>query len=273
MPQAILVQLDIVWEAAEANRRRIASLLEDLDIAPGALIVLPEMCTAGFSMNVAAIAQGPGGDNAAFFAGLAQQYQSWVLAGLVHRDAKGSGLNQAVAFDPSGREVARYTKMYPFTFAGESEHFTRGAGIVTFDWQGLTVAPFICFDLRFPEVFRAAAWEGVDVFTVIANFPTARHEQWACLTRARAIENQAYVLAVNRAGDDPNVAYQGGSRAIDPMGKVTGEGGDTENILTCDVDPSYLRTCRERFPVLRDMRGAFIAPGRANPESTTNPDK
>jgi predicted amidohydrolase len=262
MPQVALVQLDTAWESPAENRQRIAALLDTARIDRGALIVLPEMCTGGFSMNVPAIAEGPEHANERFFASLAQQYESWVLAGVVNQTREGWGLNQAVAFDPTGAEVARYTKMYPFTFAGESDYYQHGEGIVTFDWHGLTVSPFICFDVRFAEVFRAAAWDGVDAIPIIANFPAARHDQWHCLTQARAIENQAYVLAVNRAGADPNVAYAGGTRLIDPMGKILADAGENETLLVGEVDADWLARCRQRFPVLRDMRGQFIAPAR-----------
>lgn len=259
MPQAVLVQLDTTWEAPATNRERIAALLGETAIEPGALIVLPEMCTAGFTMDVRAAAESGNGENERFFAGLARRYESWLLAGLVRADEQGRGVNQAVAFNPSGDVVARYTKLFPFTYAGESDHYQRGDRLVTFDWQGLVVAPFICFDVRFPEVFRAAAMAGADVFPILANFPAPRHEHWRCLSRARAIENQAYVLAVNRAGSDPNVHYRGASCVIDPWGERLIEADESETVLTQAVDPARLEDCRARFPVRSEMRAAFIA--------------
>jgi len=268
MPQAILVQLDTAWEDGPTNRRRIREQLGRVTVEPGSMIVLPEMSTSGFSMNVRAIAEDDDRANERFFSELAREHESWLLAGIVRVDERGHGLNQAVAFDPAGEVAARYTKLFPFTYAGESDHYQRGEEIVTFVWHGMIVAPFICFDVRFPEVFRGAAAAGADVFPVIANFPAARQAHWTCLTRARAIENQAYVLAVNRAGRDPNVAYAGGSCVIDPWGETVSEAESQECALVADINPEVIRACRERFPVLADMRGEFIAaPGAAGDRS------
>ena len=133
--------------------------------------------------------------------------------------ARRRGRNEAVAFGPDGSETARYCKLHPFSYAGETDHYAPGAEVVTFDWEGITVAPLICYDLRFPEAFRAAVRKGAELYAVIANWPEPREQHWAALLDARAIENQAYVLGVNRVGSDPNTAYAGRSRIIDPRGR------------------------------------------------------
>jgi len=268
MPEAVLVQHEPAWEDGPTNRDRLAHLLAETQIAPGSLIVLPEMFAVGFSMNVPAIHEGEQAPNEAFLAELGHRYESWVIGGLVRRDATGRGLNQALAVAPDGTPLARYTKMFPFTFAGESDHYAPGHEVFTFYWQNLCVAPFICFDLRFPEIFRAAGRVPADVLAVIANFPTPRLNHWQCLTQARAIENQAYTLAVNRAGRDPNVAYPGRSRVIDPGGQLVAEAGPRQQVLKVAVDPARLADCRRRFPVLADIRPNLVPPPQTDLRQT-----
>ena len=258
MSSLVAVQWDIAWEDAKANRRRVRELLDASDVPAGSLIVLPEMFAAGFSMHVRAIAEAPDRPNERFLADLARAKRSHVLGGVVHQAASGRGLNQAVAFDPKGAEVARHTKLFPFTHAGESDHYEPGRAITSFDWQGMTVAPFICFDLRFPEVFRLAAWRGAELMLVVANFPAPRAEHWTTLTRARAIENQAYVAAVNRIGRDPNTHYPGLSRVIDPWGDLVRDAGGDEAVLIERIDRAHLADCRSRFNVLGDMRAEWL---------------
>jgi len=252
------LQWDVAWEDGEANRACVRELLSAVAVPAGSLIVLPEMFAVGFSMNVEAVAEPPEAPNERFLAELARETRSHVLGGVVHHGDDGRGLNQAVAFDPDGGEVARYTKLFPFTYAGESDHYQPGRSVTAFEWQGLTVAPFICFDLRFPEVFRLAAWRGADVLAVLANFPASRSKHWAALTQARAIENQAYVVAVNRTGHDPNVSYPGLSRVVDPWGEVTAEADDAETVLVEHLDRDHLESCRQRFNVLGDMRAEWM---------------
>jgi len=126
--------------------------------------------------------------------------------------------------------------------------------VVTFDWRGARVSPFICYDLRFPEVFRAATRRGAQVLVVIANWPATRVEHWVTLLRARAIENQAYVAGVNRCGNDPKLAYPGRSVIVGPWGEVMADAGDGEGVAWADLDFAALESYRREFPVLRDIR-------------------
>src|SRR5581483_11109551 len=190
-------QFDIAWEDKPANFARVRSLLETRRPLAGELVLLPEMFATGFSMNVAQIAEPEGGPTETFLRETARELQIDLLGGFVRRE-QGRGSNQAVCYDPQGRELARYRKLHPFTFGGESDHYAPGTQIVTFDWHGVRVSPFICYDLRFPEVFRAAMAQGAELLAVIANWPEAREAHWITLLRARAIENQAYVAGVNR---------------------------------------------------------------------------
>ena len=119
---------------------------------------------------------------------------------------------------------------------------------------GARIAPFICYDLRFPEVFRASARKGAEILIVIASWPQARHEHWLTLLRARAIENQAYMIGVNRCGADPDHIYAGGSQIIDPGGRILADAEDRETALAWQLDLQYLRDYRTQLPFLNDMR-------------------
>lgn len=247
------VQLDTVWEDKAANHARLAAKLAADPPAPGTLVVLPEMWATGFSMNVAEITERSDAETEAFQAAQAGLYRIGLLGGVVTTGADGRGRNEAVFFGMDGEEAARYTKMHPFSYGGETRHYGRGSDVILFEWQGLAVAPFICYDLRFPEAFRRAARIGAEVFCVIANWPQAREDHWVTLLKARAIENQAYVVGVNRCGDDPNLHYGGRSLIFGPRGEVLADGGTEEGMLSARLDRDALRTYRREFPALDDI--------------------
>jgi predicted amidohydrolase len=190
-----------------------------------------------------------------FLKRLSRQHAAYALGGLAAPAPGGRARNQLAVTSPAGEIVAIYTKLHPFTLGGEREHFLPGERVVAFTWHDFTVAPFICYDLRFPEAFRAAIKRHcADLFIVIANWPIARVEHWIALLRARAIENQAYVLGVNRCGRDPHLLYPGRSMLIDPMGVIRADAGDQPGILTAQVDPKVVADVRNRLPFLKDMR-------------------
>jgi omega-amidase len=254
------VQLDSVWEDKTATFDRVRRLLESSKPEPGSLLVLPEMFSTGFSMNVAGIQEGSKRLAEQFLESLARELNIFVLGGAVNLGPDGRGRNQAVAYSPQGREIVRYNKMHPFSLGSETKHYTAGDRTTHFDWQGMIVAPFICYDLRFPELFRAAVkpskpgHPSAQLFAVIASWPFPRDTHWITLLQARAIENQAYVIGVNRCGKDPNHTYPGRSLIIDPHGKILADAGNTEKIFTADVDPQIVQNWRRDFPALADMR-------------------
>lgn len=252
--QVILCQLDIVWEDKQANIEKVRQLLADQQIHPGAMIVLPEMFATGFSMNLSVTAEPDDRPTEQFLQQMAVEHQSYIVAGVVNRDASGLGRNEAVVFDPEGAELTRYAKMYPMTIAGEAQCHVPGQEVVTFTRGHWSIAPLICYDLRFPEVFRDAVQRGTQLFVVIANFPALRQDHWVTLLRARAIENQAYVVGVNRCGRDPHHSYAGGSMVVDPRGQVLADLGDAEGAMGVEVHLQLLQQYRQEFPALGDMR-------------------
>lgn len=247
-----LCQLDLAWHDRPANHAAALRMLDAAKPATGDLVVLPEMFPVGFSMDVAAIADRDG-VTARFVRRLAKDFAVTVIAGNVIRPDD-FGRNEALVAGPDGTLLATYHKLHPFRFAGEHNHYRGGDGVVTFDWQGVTVSPLICYDLRFPEVFRLATKAGAEVLVVIANWPTARVAHWLALLTARAIENQAYVVGVNRVGHDPKNAYPGRSVVIDPRGNTLLDAGDQTGCFACAIDPAVVRDYRAAFPALADIR-------------------
>jgi predicted amidohydrolase len=249
------VQLDVRWEDRRANHARVRELLEPVDLAAGTLVVLPEMFDVGFSMKTEVTDPGEQSASEAFCRQLARDRNVAVLAGVVARAGAERLANEAVVFSPGGEELARYRKQHPFTPPGEHVHYPAGRGHVIFEWQGVRIAPFICYDLRFPELFRPAAKAGAELIVVIASWPDPRSEHWVRLLSARAIENQAFVLGVNRCGSDPFFGFDGRSCLFDPHGREVFHADARPQVLKAEIDVGEARRWREQFPALRDMSG------------------
>lgn len=248
------LQWSLEWEDKAANFARVEELTSAAEPAPGSLVVLPEMFATGFSMNVAEIAEAEEGETLAFLSALARRHSVNVLAGVVRAGPGGRGYNEAVVVDPQGRPAGCYRKMHPFNFVREGDFYDAGSAPMLWRAEGVVTAPFICYDLRFPEIFRLAASAGAELFVVIANWPSSRVEHWRLLLRARAIENQAYVFGLNRCGSDPKLEYPGATMLVDPQGTIVAELGANEGWLKSQIDGETVRRCREEFPFLRDLR-------------------
>ncbi len=243
--------MDIAWEDVAENHRSALRLLTEAKEHGARLGVLPEMFCTGFSMDSARIAQPVAGPSETFLRSTATALDLWIIASIPERGSP-SPRNMAIVAAPDGR-VTRYAKIHPFSFAGEDRHYAAGDRVVTIDIESVRVTPFICYDLRFPEPFRTAATE-TDAYVVVANWPDQRREHWRTLLRARAIENQAYVVGVNRVGEGDGLHYAGDSAAIAPLGETLVEGDDKERVLFCEIDPAAVQKLRTRFPALNDRR-------------------
>lgn len=245
------VQLDVVWEDPEANFERVRQLLGRTPPPPGSLILLPEMFSTGFSFNQTATHPGTPSRVESFLQSLAQSTLCAVLGGGIGLGS-GRARNEAVAFGPDGTLLARYAKIHPFGLCQEGDHYGGGGEVVTFDWGGFRIAPLICYDLRFPEVFRTAVDQGATLLAVIALWPARRASHWTTLLQARAIENQAYVVGVNRVGVDPIGSYSGRSCVVHPQGIIIADAGESEGILNASLDRTAVDRWREEFPALKD---------------------
>lgn len=252
------LQFDVEWLDPRQNLAEVRRLVSQAQPPAGSLVVLPELCAVGFCMDAAATTRAQDETQDAL-AALAKQWGVFICAGVAAASPNGKPENQAVLFDPAGEMALRYGKRHLFTLAGEHEAYAPGPAVTVAPVGEFTLAPAICYDLRFPEQFRQAVTMGANVMAVLANWPTVRKSHWRALLIARAIENQAYVIGVNRCGEDPNAAYAGGSIVIDPQGEILAEAGDATEILAADLDIKSLHALRAEFPVLDDRRNDELA--------------
>jgi len=246
------IQHDICWEDAPATRERVTPLIAQAASAGARLIALTEMFATGFSMHPEDISEDEGGPNEQFLLEQAALHDAHLVASIAQRGADGRYRNNAVLASPDGT-VHRYAKIHPFSFAGEHEHYAAGDRYLTVDVDGLRVSVFVCYDLRFADEFWALALE-TDLYVVPANWPEPRREHWRALLRARAIENQAYVLGVNRVGSVKGLEHVGDSAIIDPLGRTLAEASVGEAVLIADADVQVVKATRATFPFLPDRR-------------------
>ncbi len=247
------VQHDIVWEDREANFERLTPQVARAVGAGAELVLLTETFSTGFSMTPG-IGEPEGGPSARFLAGQATEHGVWVGGSCPEIAADGElPYNSFVLAGPDGT-VHRYRKLHPFTHGGEHERFRAGEKPVTVEVGGLRVTPFVCYDLRFSDVFWSAALD-TDVYLVTANWPAARRLHWQTLLQARAIENQAYVVGCNRVGTaGDGTEHTGDSRIVSPMGELLATAAGVETVLVADVDPAEVTATRERLQFLADRR-------------------
>jgi omega-amidase len=254
--KAHLVQLDIRWEDKQANYEATRRLLTAARPERGDLAVLPEMFDTGFSFRLEATADREG-TTLGFLGGLAKELGITIHGSRTIVGDDGRGRNCATIVGPDGALLCEFQKVHPFTLGKEVEHFTGGREVVTYPWRGAgeasaTVCPAVCYDLRFPELFRIGLLKGAEVYAIGANWPASRETHRYALSVARAIENQAFVLSVNRCGKDPQLEYGGGTLAIGPRGDVLGQLGREEGVLSVEIDMDDLRRWRRTFPAWKD---------------------
>ena len=249
------LQFDVAWEDKPANFAKVHQLLARAAPRKDSLVVLPEMFATGFSMNTAKIAESRGGETEQFLAATAKELGVFLIGGAAMRGRDGRMRNKALAFSPTGELLAFYAKMRPFAPGGESQHYVAGERAATFRWGDWTVAPLICYDLRFPELFRqAAAARQPELFVIIASWPEKRILHWARLLQARAIENQAYIVGVNHVGDDPYYHYCGRSLILDYNGDILADASEREDWIRAELDLATLRKYRQGLPFLADIK-------------------
>lgn len=251
-----LGEYDIGWHDPDGSLDRASRIVAE-SVARGArLVVLPEMCTSGFTMDVDNFAEPIAGEHVTRLSQMARSGDVWLIAGVPTRDTGTTDCtarNSALIFAPTGALAAVYHKQRLFAYAQEQSSYHSGDEPVVIDIDGVRVSPFICYDLRFPELFRRVAVRA-DLIVVIASWPAARRTHWDVLLRARAIENQCYVIGVNRTGEGGSVVYDGGSAAYDPWGAsleravVSGSAA----VATVTVSAPEVERVRTAYPFLAD---------------------
>ena len=247
------LQHDIVWEDTAANFAALSPRIAAAATAGARMVVLTEMYATGFSMNTAKTAEPVGGPCGSFLIDHAREHDIWIAGSVAERpEGVDRPYNTLILAGPDGT-VHRYRKLHPFTYSDEHEHFSAGDGFVTVAVDDLRATLFVCYDLRFADEFWTTAPD-TDVYLVPANWPDSRRVHWRTLVRARAIENQAYVIGVNRVGQGGRLTYAGDSMVVDPMGEILASAAGGEAMLLCDVDAQMVADTRERLPFLPDRR-------------------
>ncbi|MFJ4007561.1 carbon-nitrogen family hydrolase [Streptomyces sp. NPDC090023] len=253
--RASLIQIRVdESESVAARRSRAAELVRARSDAD--LVILPELWTTGaFAYDTFGTEAEPlEGPTHEAMARAAKDAGVWLHAGSIpERDPDGTLYNTALVFSPSGELAASYRKIHRFGF-DEGEAVLMGAGdeSVTVPLPETTLGLATCYDLRFPELFRALTDAGAETLVVSAGWPERRRAHWTLLAQARAVENQAYVLACGTAGTHAGVPQAGHSIVVDPWGEVLAEAGPDEEVLTVEFDPARVPATREQFPALKD---------------------
>ena len=254
-----VIQTTLHWEDKKANllmlEEKINSIQEKTEI-----VVLPEMFTTGFSMQPALLAETMDGETVAWMKRIAAS-KKIILTGSVIIKEEENFYNRLIWMLPNG-QYGVYDKRHRFAYAGEDDHYTAGTKRLIASAKGWKINLLVCYDLRFPVWARQQSQpEGAeyDLLIYVANWPERRIRAWKTLLQARAIENQCYVVGVNRVGDDPNdIHYSGESMIIDPMGEVLYTKKEVEDIFTMTINKTHLQTVREKLPFLKDADGFHI---------------
>jgi len=243
------IQHDICWEDRVATLANLEAPVEAA-VAQGArLVVLTEMFAVGFTSQTEKVAEGPDGPTTQWLDAHAAGLDIWIC-GSVPVTANGKPANRLVLAGPGGQRVT-YDKIHPFSYSGEHERFSPGSAALTTLIDGVRTNLSVCYDLRFADQYWGAATD-TDLYVVVANWPASRRHHWRSLLVARAIENQAYVIGVNRVGTGGKETYAGDSCIIDPLGEVLVHAAGIETIVSAGIDPAVVSATRAKYPFLAD---------------------
>lgn len=271
-----LAQTDILWENVEENKKRAEEFFQKAKENHVELLLFPEMSLTGFSMNVEKTTK-DWEEQVEFFRERSLYYEMTVVFGCavpvndrqelfsVHgagkereEETEKKNYENHLFVIENGRIRMDYRKIHPFTYGQEGEYFQGGKQIITMEWEKTTLGAFICYDLRFPEIFQISS-EDSAIIVVIANWPETRIRQWDCLLQARAIENQCFIAGVNRTGKGGGLSYNGHSALYGPTGERMTVLCEEESLLIGDVDVEEVRKLREAFPVKKDRKEALYS--------------
>lgn len=243
----LLLQTDIIWQKPEQNRAHVKEMIDTLPEAD--MIILPEMFTTGFCMTPKDIAEEADAETLPWLRAIAKE-KKVAIGGSVATTQDGKYFNRFYFVKPDG-EYTIYDKKHLFSYAGENNEYTPGQERTIVEYNGVRILLQICYDLRFPVFSRNRG--DYDMIVYVANWPVSRIEAWKTLIRARAIENQCYVAAINRVGNDPGNSYNGSTTFVDYLGRAIAEAedGKEEAIQGC-IDMQALNDFRKSFPALRD---------------------
>ncbi len=249
-----LVQLHVRDGQPEVNVERARALVQEAVRRGSRLVVLPELWPVGYVLERASELASPLGEGAfAEVEGWAREHGVWITGSFLERTPTGFA-NTAVLFTPDGPLSPPYRKIHLFRLMDEDRYLESGHETPIFELPFAPTALAICYDLRFPELFRLYGARGAHLVILPAEWPHPRLHHWRVLIQARAIENQMFVLACNRVGENKGARFFGHSMVVSPWGEVLLEAGEQEVILTTEIDLDEVRKARERIPVWEDVR-------------------
>lgn len=245
-----LAQLDITFEDKAKNKETVIQFIKNAVTKNVDIIFFPEMTLTGFSMNTSFIGEN---NNEAinFFKEMSTKFNIFIGFGYVEGTSHSKNKYSVVA--PQGVELVNYAKIHPFSFGDETKFYESGYEINYFDAFDFTITPFICYDLRFPEIFQIAS-KNATLITVAANWPIERREHWITLLKARAIENQCYIAGINRVGKGNGLTYRGDSMIVDPLGNIISDLYMKENLIIADINQDEVVKIRQKFRLKEDRK-------------------
>lgn len=253
-----LIQMDVHRSEPDWNYPHAVDLMERAMEAGPDILVLPEALNVGFfptpAERLAELADADGTRTREVFGEFAAKHQVNIVAGSVAVREAGRIYNRSYVFDRTGRVIAWYDKVHGFSPAGEQNYFTGGDRTVHFALDGIPCSMVICYDIRFPELVRREVLQGVDLFFLPAAWPIERKDHWILLSKARAVENQMYLCAVNECGRTRRTKYGGHSLFLSPWGEELCHLGEEEEIGTAEMDTDLLADIRQRINVFHDRR-------------------
>lgn len=253
------VQMDIAFGEPETNFRVVAAYMEEAVRNGAETIVLPEMWNTGYALTELKTLADSSRRTIGFLQDFAKTHQVNIVGGSVSIIKEDGFYNTMYVVNKGGELVSEYDKAHRFGLMDEHIHLEEGSGLGTFELEGVVCGGVICYDIRFPEWIRAQALNGAKVIFVPAEWPAARIDHWKVLLQARAIENQCFIVAVNRVGSDPKNAFGGSSMVIAPWGEVRLDMAMQEGIGYADIDLSEVEEVRKRIPVFTDRREALYS--------------
>ena len=241
-----LIQSDIIWEDKNSNLKKYQEQIDKIESTE--LIVLPEMFTTGFSMNPKNISEKMDGETIQWMKQNAYKMNSAICGSIIIEES-GKYFNRFIWINPDG-SIHHYDKRHLFSFAGENENYTPGNEKIIIEYKGWKICPLICYDLRFPVWSRNS--EDYDLLIYVANWTDKRKSAWKSLLTARAIENQCYVIGINRVGEDSKNYYSGDSSLINALGETLYTNSHIEETYSNTISKYDLNKIRTQLPFLND---------------------
>ncbi|MEW8957029.1 nitrilase-related carbon-nitrogen hydrolase [Clostridium sp.] len=249
-----LCQMDILWEDKNFNKNTVLTFVKEASLKKCEFIIFPEMTLTGFSMDTLNLGEGSLNESPTvlWFSKISKEFGINIAFGYIEK-FQGKAKNNLVIVSSQGKVMSSYSKIHPFSFGEESEHYLGGSEFITTFISGIKFGSTICYDLRFPELFQILSKDSHCII-VIASWPRERSYHWTTLLKARAIENQCYILGVNRVGASNGLTYCGDSMVVSPLGDVLCHNFNNEGLVICNIVKSKVENLRKDFKVKLDRK-------------------